>query len=141
MTVSAQLVRWKYRQAVSPKTALTVSTTADVGVDWSHRAEDNPSQIQFTSEHVGAVTVWLWDFGDSSTSSSVNPNHQYVFQGIDEDFVVRLTVNSGPFEQKTITVVNPIAAPGATALVAQDLTINQSINMTVAQAGEMKAIA
>ena len=143
MTVAPQLVKWQYRQASeNRKEPDTTATVAGVGVDWSYREVGPPNQIQFTSHHVGVVTAWLWDPGDGSgTSTDVNLNHQYVFSGVSADFVVRLTVNASVFEQKTITVTNPIAAPVATALVAQDLTINQVINMTVFQAADMKAIA
>lgn len=38
------------------------------------------------------ITSWLWDFGDTGTSSLQNPTHTYTAPGI---YIVRLTVSDG----------------------------------------------
>jgi len=53
----------------------------------------------------GGITSWSWDFGDSGTSTAMNPTHEYQKSG---SYTVRLTVkDSGGSEvtvSKTITV-------------------------------------
>lgn len=54
-------------------------------------------RIDFTDASMvatGAITEWLWDFGDNNTSTLKNPTHLYAFDG---KFTVSLTVvsNSG----------------------------------------------
>jgi len=70
------------------------------------------SAVQFTDLSTdqgflggGGVTSWSWDFGDSGTSASPSPTHEYPRSGV---FTVRLTVkdSSGNETQvsKSITV-------------------------------------
>ena len=37
--------------------------------------------MQFTDESAGGVTSWLWDFGDTFTSTQQNPMHTYNLTG------------------------------------------------------------
>ena len=47
--------------------------------------------MQFTDQSSGAVTSYLWDFGDGSNSGEQNPLHTYATSG---DYTVTLTVSS-----------------------------------------------
>ena len=57
------------------------------------------TSVQFTDQSGGTVNNWLWNFGDSGTSSSQNPSHQYSSAGI---FTVQL-IASGPAGSSTNT--------------------------------------
>lgn len=48
--------------------------------------------VTFTDLSTGGPTRWLWDFGDSTTSSLQNPSHQYLDTG---SFTVKLKVWKG----------------------------------------------
>lgn len=55
------------------------------------------SDISFTDKSLSntvdfAVTDWLWDFGDGSTSTEQNPKHQFAKEG---SYLVKLSVKSG----------------------------------------------
>lgn len=45
--------------------------------------------IQFFERSIGTITAWFWDFGDDSTSTDQNPQHQYNTEG---SYTVSLTV-------------------------------------------------
>jgi len=69
-----------------------------------------PLTVNFTDQSTGSVTVWSWDFGDSGTSTSQNPSHQYTSAGT---YTVNLTVSGAggtDIETKTnyITVTAPV---------------------------------
>lgn len=51
-----------------------------------------PVIVQFTDESVGAITSWLWDFGDNLTSTQQNPSHVYSYPGY---YTIKLTVTDG----------------------------------------------
>ena len=131
-------VGWIYKQATKPKPSLEELTVAAATVDWSYRMLADPRQIKFTSHHTGIVTVWDWSFGDGTPNSTVrNPQHQFEVVGDSTEFDVRLTIDGGLFEEKTITVFQLTALPGATDLDAYTLTIDEANNMTVEQANNM----
>ncbi len=50
-----------------------------------------PFAVQFTDKSTGTPTSWLWDFGDSSTSTEQNPVHTYTTGGT---YSVNLTVTN-----------------------------------------------
>ncbi|MDD5186810.1 MAG: PKD domain-containing protein [Methanoregula sp.] len=50
-----------------------------------------PVAVQFTDKSTGTPTSWLWDFGDSSTSTEQNPVHTYTTGGT---YSVNLTVTN-----------------------------------------------
>ncbi len=52
-----------------------------------------PHTTFFTDTSTGnpAITSWLWDFGDTNTSTSQNPVHNYLTSG---DFTISLTVTN-----------------------------------------------
>jgi len=54
--------------------------TADFGV-WNFWG-DAPLDVDFTDFSSGAPTGWSWDFGDTGTSSSQHPSHQYTVAGV-----------------------------------------------------------
>lgn len=41
-----------------------------------------PLEVHFTDSSTGAVTQWLWDFGDGATSEERNPVHTYEASGV-----------------------------------------------------------
>lgn len=52
------------------------------------------SEIQFTDQSTssqGDIISWIWDFGDSQTSTEQNPTHSYALSG---DFAVSLTIEN-----------------------------------------------
>ena len=68
-----------------------------------------PLEIVFTDESTGSPASWLWDFGDSNTSTGQNPHHTYNAAGT---YTVQLTVtNAGGSNTLTkigyITVSEP----------------------------------
>ncbi|HVP95346.1 MAG TPA: PKD domain-containing protein [Methanoregulaceae archaeon] len=48
-----------------------------------------PLSVGFTDQSIGAPTQWLWDFGDTFTSTAQNPSHVYRAIG---QYTVQLTV-------------------------------------------------
>ena len=92
-----------------------------------------PLTVNFTDNSSGAVTSWLWNFGDGTTSSNENPVHTYAGAGV---YSVTLTVN-GPGGTNTatqssyITAYTPVAAAfsatpstGLLSLDGSGITIN-----------------
>lgn len=72
--------------------AIGSRTSAAITADFtaSPTTGNVPLTAQFTDESTGSITSWLWDFGDdSSTSSLQNPIHTYTGSG---DFTVSLQV-------------------------------------------------
>jgi|GEM_PF-1859084 len=51
-----------------------------------------PLTVQFADSSSGIITSWLWDFGDSTTSTNKNPQHEYMSVGL---YTVTLQV-TGP---------------------------------------------
>jgi PKD repeat protein len=56
-----------------------------------------PLTVNFTDQSTGAITSWLWNFGDGRTGTTQNPSHIYAAAGV---YSVTLTVN-GPGGQST----------------------------------------
>ena len=50
-----------------------------------------PLTVQFANTSTGA-TAYIWDFGDSTTSTDINPVHTYTDTGV---FTVRLIASNG----------------------------------------------
>ena len=73
-----------------------------------------PLAVDFTDASTGTITGWLWDFGDSSTSSETNPSHTYLDPG-------------------TYTVSLTITGPGGvdTVFKADYITVNVAATSTV----------
>ncbi len=54
--------------------------TANFSVSHTTACPDNNSFL-FTNTSFGGATTYLWDFGDGTTSSQVNPSHSYSYSG------------------------------------------------------------
>ncbi len=68
-----------------------------------------PLTVAFSDSSTGAVTSWLWDFGDGSPADTTrNPMHTYLTEG---SFTVILTV-TGPGGSDTLTVPDMIGTTG-----------------------------
>ena len=50
-----------------------------------------PLSVQFTDQSLGAPNQWLWDFGDTFTSTLQNPSHTY--RAVSQ-YTIRLTVTN-----------------------------------------------
>lgn len=72
--------------SIDPASALSAIATANPALAVA------PAEIQFLYTGVGA-TSFLWQFGDGSSSSLVNPIHNYEIPGI---YTVVLIVTNGP---------------------------------------------
>ncbi len=92
-------------------TATYPAPTADF--DGTPTSGDIPLLVTFTDLSVDSVDTWLWDFGDSGSSTDQNPSHEYVTPG---DFSVTLIV-TGPGGTDTLVKTNYITAtyPAPTA--------------------------
>jgi PKD repeat protein len=62
------------------------------------KEETPPVKIQFNDASLGKIQSWLWDFGDGSTSTEVNPTHFYDKKGW---YSVSLTIRDS-LKQATI---------------------------------------
>lgn len=67
-----------------------------------------PLTVQFTNRSTGEITSYLWDFGDSGTSTEKDPTYTYSNAGT---FTVKLTVK-GPGGEDTKTIPNYIKVRG-----------------------------
>ncbi len=60
--------------------------------------------VQFTDASTGGPTSWLWNFGDTTTSSEQNPSHSFI---IGAPYVVTLTISNGSSSKtcsQTVTI-------------------------------------
>jgi len=65
----------------------------------STRSGGVPLTVQFNDTSTGNVTSWLWDFGDSNTSTEQNPSHEYSETG---SYSITLNV-SNAYGYSTVT--------------------------------------
>lgn len=139
MSAVTPLVRQLYQagSGTRERTPKTNTVSTPLAVDWSWVLNPAPT-VDFKSQHTGVATSFLWDFGDTNTSTLQNPTHTYTLAGTFEDFTVRLTVNGSTFEEKTITVSDPSPAPGS--LDADTLTVAEADGLTVALADTMTVV-
>jgi PKD repeat protein len=94
---------------------ITVSEVAPVaGFSGIPTSGTVPFSVQFTDTSIGTITSYLWDFGDTTTSTDKNPLHQYTAAGT---YTVKLTV-TGPGGSNTKTMTNYITATGPVRPVA-----------------------
>jgi len=90
------------------------------------------TDITFTDQSTtnGTITAWAWNFGDSGTSTSQNPVHQYTTSG---QYTVSLTVTD-EFGSDTMTRTNYIAidVPPVAAFTSDLVAANTNENITFA---------
>ena len=92
---------------------ITVNGGPTAGFVGSPTSGTEPLAVSFTNQSTDA-TSYLWDFGDSQTSTAVNPNHTYNSAGT---YTVTLTATNACGSDDEIKVnyitVNPCVAPVA----------------------------
>jgi vibriolysin len=81
-----------------------------------------PLLVNFTDNSSGA-TSWLWDFGDTGTSTLQNPSHSYAAMGV---YTVTLTVTN-PFGSDTMTKTNYITVTAPQMPVADFVASNVDV--------------
>ncbi len=70
--------------------------------------------VQFSDSTANAPISWAWDFGDATTSTVQNPNHQYSASGVYTVIMTATNPNGSSSDTTTINV-NLIAPPVALA--------------------------
>jgi PKD repeat protein len=81
---------------------ITVYTAPKANFSASPRSGAAPLQVNFTNESSGLVTSWLWNFGDSTTSTDENPTHTYESP---RTYTAKLTVyGPGGAGSKTVSI-------------------------------------
>ncbi len=99
-----------------------------------------PCTLGFTDQSSGAVTSYLWNFGDGTSSSIANPSHTFTLPGA---YTIALTVK-GPFGRNTVTktdyvVVNdPTPAADFNADVSSGI-VPLGVQFTDASSGQITA--
>jgi PKD repeat protein len=128
---------WQDGQILSPD-----SVKPNVGFTASSFAGQAPFTVQFAgwSSGPGAVTSYLWDFGDGATSTEQNPSHTYMTGG---SCTVKLTMTSpggsGSME-KTISVTGADVDLAVTSLSSLSPYIyNNTVKVTIKNQGTMDA--
>jgi len=86
-------------------------TACDANFTGSPEGGFSPLKVQFTDTTYGSVTNWSWTFGDSQTSTDMNPLHTYNVPGI---YSVAL-VTIGPLNSDSKTRTNYISVQVAPA--------------------------
>ena len=77
----------------------SLSTVPAAGFHATPLAGEVPLSVAFTDSSTGAVTSWLWDFGDGNKSTERHPVHVYANPGT---YTVSLTVG-GPLGTDVLT--------------------------------------
>lgn len=101
-TYTAQLSVWASSGCVSITTQTITVNPLPVAVFTATTACENQQTI-FTDNTAGTITQWQWDFGDATSSTQQNPNHQYATSG---SYNVELIVTTNGGCSDTIT--NPV---------------------------------
>ena len=97
-TASSYSVTLVTSNASASSSATNVVTVAAKPGDLAASFTFSPSSpkigdtIQFTDTSTGSPLIWLWDFGDNTTSTIQNPSHAYSTSG---SRTVTLTVSNG----------------------------------------------
>ena len=66
-----------------------------------------PLVVNFINTSTGAISSYLWDFGDGDTSVEANPTHSFLVQG---NYTVKLTVNGPGGSSSTILIITVTGA-------------------------------
>ena len=77
--------------------------------------------LQFSSNSTGDIVSYLWDFGDGSTSTEMNPVHAFSTGGI---FEVTLTV-SGPVGEDSVQILMTVFSVAPQVLTVRDVPLDQ----------------
>jgi PKD repeat protein len=94
---------------------ITVSTPAPVASFTSDKTTGTvPLNVSFTDASTGEITSYLWNFGDTASSTLKNPSHLYTTVGT---YTVNLTV-TGPGGSATRTQTNYITVRDALPVAA-----------------------
>jgi PKD repeat protein len=81
---------------------ITVYTAPKANFSAAPASGKAPLQVIFTDESTGAITSWLWSFGDATTSKVESPEHTYSKIGT---HAVKLTVTGpGGVSSKTLSI-------------------------------------
>jgi len=101
---------------------------------YSPSAPTTDDTIQFTDHSTdidGTITVWSWDFGDSSTSTIQNPTHKYTNSGT-YSVSLQVTDDDGASKSKSIsvTVKQNIKPKANFTYSASSPKVNESIQFT-----------
>jgi len=76
------LTRTRYITVIEPPPVAGFAAAPRSGV--------RPLTVNFTDASTGAVSTWLWNFGDAVTSTNQHPTHTYTVTGV---YTVTLTVS------------------------------------------------
>jgi PKD repeat protein len=80
-----------------------------------------PLDVSFTNTSQGTITSYLWDFGDSTTSTLADPTHQYTEAG---QYDVRL-IATGPANSDTAQATIEAVLPGPQIVSITDVDGDQ----------------
>ena len=81
---------------------ITAYTAPKARFSAAPRSGDAPLVVNFTNQSTGIVTSWLWNFGDGTTSTGVNPTHTY---NSPRTYKAKLTVyGPGGSSSKTMSI-------------------------------------
>lgn len=90
--------------AVAALVLSTMAVTANGGptadFTWEPEEPTDLQDVQFTCNGSEDAIVWMWDFGDGTTSTNKNPVHRYADNGT---YTVRLTVWDNKSQMDTVT--------------------------------------
>ena len=123
--------------AGSNSTSRTVVVTAPLTASYtfSPGAPVSSQAVQFTDTSIGSPSLWQWNFGDGSTSSSQNPSHAFMSAG---SYSVALTVMNASTQNTVTQTIN--VAPANTLVAAFNYSpvspaAGQAIQFTDASTG------
>jgi PKD repeat protein len=93
-----------YGQTEDFSALIQQNTNPPVGAFTASPTVTCTGEVQFTDLSTNIVTSWLWDFGDSNTSTEQNPSHTYAATG---SYTVTLTATND-FGSDVATATNYI---------------------------------
>ncbi|MDZ7309171.1 MAG: phytase, partial [candidate division KSB1 bacterium] len=101
-----------YRHSYTRTTGITVGAAPSADFTAAPQTGFPPLTVAFTDQSTGHVSAWLWDFGDSTTSTLQHPTHEYARAGV---YSVTLTVSdscgsNSASKAEFITVNSPVVA-------------------------------
>ncbi|MDO9540307.1 MAG: PKD domain-containing protein [Methanocalculus sp.] len=115
---------------------ITVLTPPKAGFDADRTFGSAPLTIRFSDRSTGDPDIWIWEFGDGSSSNVRHPSHTYTREGI---YTVSLTIRNeygyDLFERVNyVTVMKETPAP----VVMREINVtNSSIEEPLYQAPEL----